>query len=147
MHQDRPQNPGAMPRPGPLATPEAHADDPGAGQDILAAITARLRQAAMTITNRRIGYSTGVHPQTARRYLTGDRPSIEFIIAFCGAFDVSADWLLTGRGCMRWPAMRSWAWQTCTMSELCRLLGDAMDSADGRVSALEGAPRKDAVTA
>lgn len=135
MHQDRPQDP--TPQPSPHATPEPHAADPGAGQDVLAAITARLRQAAMTITNRRIGYSTGVHPQTARRYLTGDRPSIEFIIAFCGAFDVSADWLLTGRGCERWSGMRAWAWRTCTMGELCAAFGASLEDANERARALD----------
>lgn len=100
-------------------------------------LAARLRDAARPHTYRRIGLATGVHPHTARRYLDGDRPSVEFLAAFCRQFDVSADWLLTGRGQRNWSGMRSWARQTCTSGDLCRLLGDVLDSAEARAEALE----------
>jgi hypothetical protein len=67
----------------------------------------------------------------------GDRPSIEFLTAFCERFDVSADWLLTGRGPQRWTKMQPWAAQTCTMGDLCRLVGEALDAAEARAGAIE----------
>lgn len=43
---------------------------------------------------------TRTHPETTRRYLRGQSPSVEFVIAFSEALNVNPTWLLTGRGAM-----------------------------------------------
>ena len=37
-------------------------------------------------------------PENARRYMQGMAVSLNFVRSFCRAFNVSADWLLEGRG-------------------------------------------------
>jgi hypothetical protein len=38
-------------------------------------------------------------PETVRRQVQGiSRPTVEFITTLCLAYDISADWLLCGRG-------------------------------------------------
>jgi hypothetical protein len=52
------------------------------------------------MTFREIGQLTNTHPENARRYMQGMAVSLGFIRNFCKAFNVSADWLLEGRGQM-----------------------------------------------
>lgn len=63
-------------------------------------LAARLRAAAGPITFREVGAKTDTHPENARRYLQGGSVSVNFLRNFCRAFNVSADWLLEGKGQM-----------------------------------------------
>jgi transcriptional regulator with XRE-family HTH domain len=61
----------------------------------------RLRLAASGRSNRLLSELTGVPTETVRRYMRGQTPSAEFLARFCTALDLTADWLLLGRGEMR----------------------------------------------
>lgn len=41
---------------------------------------------------------TGMSKETIRRQLRDGRPGLDLIAALCGALDLSADWILCGRG-------------------------------------------------
>jgi transcriptional regulator with XRE-family HTH domain len=45
-----------------------------------------------------VSRATGFNDETVRRYLSGGRVSVDFIIALAERYGVSADWLLLGRG-------------------------------------------------
>lgn len=38
------------------------------------------------------------HPETVRRYMRGQYPSLAFILRLCKAMDISPHWLFTGEG-------------------------------------------------
>jgi transcriptional regulator with XRE-family HTH domain len=61
----------------------------------------RLVEAIGHLAIRHVGDKTGVNPEHVNRYLRGHPPTAEFVAAVCAAFDISADWLLMGRGPMR----------------------------------------------
>lgn len=46
---------------------------------------------------------THTHPETTRRYLRGQMPSVEFIAAFADGVGVNLEWLIAGRGLMNRP--------------------------------------------
>ncbi|MBX3356959.1 MAG: helix-turn-helix transcriptional regulator [Phycisphaeraceae bacterium] len=52
-------------------------------------------------SRREIARATGVSTETLRRYLRGDSPSCEFVMALCEEFGVSAHWLMFGSGPLR----------------------------------------------
>src|SRR3982751_5841133 len=61
----------------------------------------RLSAAIGHLAVRHIGDKPGINPEHVNRYLRGHPPSAEFVAAICQSFDISADWLLMGRGPMR----------------------------------------------
>ena len=61
-------------------------------------LTARLRHVCAGRSYRQLGALTGTSCESARRYLAGHRPTAEFVAALCERLDLSADWLLLGRG-------------------------------------------------
>ena len=61
----------------------------------------RIAIAAPGLSFNAIERRTGINHETVRRHLRNGSPSIRFVIAFCKAFDVSADWLIRGLGPMR----------------------------------------------
>lgn len=50
---------------------------------------------------RELGTLTGTNPETVRRYMRGQAPSVEFVAALCEATGTSAHWLVTGEGAIR----------------------------------------------
>jgi hypothetical protein len=64
-------------------------------------LAGRLRSVTGPMTFREIGKLTLTHPENARRYMQGMAVSLGFFKNFCRAFNVSADWLLEGRGSMQ----------------------------------------------
>ncbi len=66
----------------------------------LADISRKIQQYLGDRTAREIAERTGVHPETVRRYLAGMAPSLEFVVAVCREFKLSADWLLLDEGTM-----------------------------------------------
>lgn len=62
------------------------------------ALSDRIIEIIHPCTNSQIGRLIGVSDETIRRIRHGDQPSIRVILGLCHAFDVSADWLLLGRG-------------------------------------------------
>ena len=61
----------------------------------------RLRSTAGRMSFRQIGSMTETHPETVRRYMQGQAPSVAFVVRFADAFGVRIEWLLAGRGPMR----------------------------------------------
>ncbi len=71
---------------------------------VLGGIVDRMNDTADGLTNAAVADRTGFNQETVRRYLISGPPGAEFLRAFCKAFNVSADWLLLGRG--KGPAKR-----------------------------------------
>lgn len=60
----------------------------------------RLRQAIGDLQPRQVADITGLNPETIRRVIAGGAPTTEFVQTVCATMDISADWLLLGRGPM-----------------------------------------------
>lgn len=58
----------------------------------------RLRMVCAGVRAADLARITGTHPESVRRYLSGDTPSLAFLAALCAGSALSADWLLCGRG-------------------------------------------------
>lgn len=69
-----------------------------------ATLHARLRLICALGNTSSIARATGIHPESVRRYVAGDAPSLRFVSNLIEALSLSADWLLCGRGqTMLWP--------------------------------------------
>lgn len=80
-----------MPNPRPVrrhAAAEALAED----------LNKRIVEIIKPCTNAQIGRLIGVSDETIRRIRHGDIPSIRVIVGLCHALEISADWMLMGRG-------------------------------------------------
>ncbi len=86
----------------------------------------RLRMTAGKVSFRQIGSMTGTHPETVRRYMQGQAPSVAFVIRFAEAFEVGLEWLLTGRGLMRPGAGQGPALQSVGLDTLLKAVGDRL---------------------
>lgn len=89
------------------------------------------------VTYRALGDATGQHPETVRRYLQGQSPSVEFLAALCARYDVSAQWLLTGQGAMKQSAARAHALKEANPAELLSAVAAALERLTLRVDRLE----------
>ncbi|MEM7623684.1 MAG: hypothetical protein AAF235_10840 [Planctomycetota bacterium] len=65
------------------------------------ALHERLATAVGERSYREIGDLTATHPETVRRYMQGQAPSVEFVAALATALRLSGNWLLAGAGPMR----------------------------------------------
>jgi transcriptional regulator with XRE-family HTH domain len=66
---------------------------------LAAAVSRRLTGALEGRPVAEVAKAAGCSPATARRYLSGAGvPTVDFVIAVCAAYDLSAQWLLTGKG-------------------------------------------------
>jgi transcriptional regulator with XRE-family HTH domain len=83
----------------------------------------RVEQVRGDRTVQQISRETGVSSETVRRYLTGKRPSADFLVALCSSQDISALWLLTGEGPMRQSQVTNYYLSTVGEVELCSELG------------------------
>ena len=62
------------------------------------AVVGRLNEAAGSITLDEIARVTGANHETVRRYMHHGRIPAQFAYQFCLAFDVTPEWLLSGKG-------------------------------------------------
>ena len=97
----------------------------------------RLLQAAGDRTYRALGDLTGQHPETVRRYMQGQAPSVEFLAALCTGLGLSADWLLTGRGPAKVADARQHAIKEATPADLLLAIANTLDAMGGRLDRLE----------
>lgn len=97
----------------------------------------RMRQIAGQRSYRVLADLTGHHVETVRRYMLGQGPSIEFVSALCKAFDVSADWMLTGRGAMHAKEARNHTLRTSSPGELLAAVAGALERLTDRVDRIE----------
>ncbi|MEQ9616470.1 MAG: hypothetical protein RLN60_00375 [Phycisphaerales bacterium] len=86
---------------------------------------------------RIIGEKTQHNSETARRYMKGQSPSVDFIAAFCLAYDVNESWLLTGRGPTRASDVRRHQLSQANPSELLSALAEALVRLTERVDRIE----------
>lgn len=97
----------------------------------------RLRTAIGKQTYKRVGDLTGTHPETVRRYLQGQSPSVEFLTSLCRATGINPTWLLAGQGPMRLSEVRRHALQDADASELLAAMADTIAALTARIERLE----------
>ncbi|GAB4516821.1 MAG: hypothetical protein Tsb0013_21240 [Phycisphaerales bacterium] len=84
-----------------------------------------------------IAAKTRTTPATARRYLLGHAPSVEFLQALCDAHHVNAHWLLTGQGPMYSRDLKHHALRHANPTELMSAIARALESLTDRLDRLE----------
>ena len=97
----------------------------------------RLLAATGDRTYRRMGELTGTHPETVRRYLQGQSPSVEFISSLCSALAINGQWLLTGEGPMRAADAKHHALRHADPGELLTAIAGTLDTLGERLDRLE----------
>jgi len=100
-------------------------------------LTDRLRLVVGQRSNRRVAELTGTHPETVRRYLQGQSPSVEFIARLGGVLGINADWILTGVGPMRKAENRESALRASDPSDLLWHVAQTIERLEDRVERLE----------
>ena len=84
-----------------------------------------------------IADKTGTTAATARRYLLGQSPSVEFLQSLCDAHHVNAHWLLTGQGAMYSRDAKTHALRHANPTELMAAIARALESLTERLDRLE----------
>ena len=97
----------------------------------------RMNSAAGSRTYRKLAELTRTHPETVRRYMQGQAPSVEFLMSMCTALGISGEWMLTGNGPMLLSEARSYALKHADPTELLSAVADTIESLDNRVARLE----------
>lgn len=97
----------------------------------------RLKAVAGGRTYKALADMTGQSPETVRRYMNGQAPSVEFLTALCNACGVNGAWMLTGRGPMRNEQVRRAALKEATAAELLSAMARTIELLTGRVERLE----------
>ncbi len=98
----------------------------------------RLASATGRRSYRELGDMTGVHPETVRRYMQGQSPSVEFLTALCAALGLSGTWLLTGEGPMHAADAKRAALGEAEAPELFTAMAGTLGELIDRVGRLEG---------
>ncbi len=90
------------PRPSPRVVHWSAGGEPWSGheRDCDIALARAHPRGRRSTDHPRVAELTRHHPETVRRYLSGQSPSVEFVAALCVALRVNAQWMLTGRGPM-----------------------------------------------
>ncbi len=73
-------------------------------------VSRRLNLAVSGLSIAAVSRATRYHPETVRRYLRGQQPSVEFVGRFAQHFGISLEWLILGVGVMK-PLARQEAGQ------------------------------------
>jgi transcriptional regulator with XRE-family HTH domain len=97
----------------------------------------RMKAIAGTRTFRHLSELTGTHPETVRRYMSGQPPSSEYLAALCHALNINGDWMLTGRGPMKVGEIESHALRSASAPDLLSALASAVERLIDRVEVLE----------
>lgn len=86
---------------------------------------------------RRLAELTNHNPETVRRYMHGQPPSVEFLASLCASLGVCADWLLTGRGPMRQDQIKAQALERAEPGELLSAVANTLEKVCERVDRIE----------
>ncbi len=97
----------------------------------------RMNSAAGDFSYRELGRLTDTHPETVRRYMQGQAPSVTFLTNLCEALEVSVEWLLTGRGQMQRSEDRPLTQSQDDQSSLLTMLINSLTDLCDRVDQLE----------
>lgn len=101
------------------------------------ALHQRLAAVAGERTYRQLAELTRTHPETVRRYMQGQAPSVDFLAGLSGALGISGTWLLTGEGPMRTRDIRGEALRQADAGELLTAMSDSIATLIDRVDRLE----------
>ncbi len=97
----------------------------------------RIVDAVGRTTYKNLAELTQTNPESVRRYMTGQAPSVEFLSGLCRSMGVSGHWLLTGRGPMRESEMTQEALRQAKASDLLGAMADTIQRLVERVESLE----------
>lgn len=86
---------------------------------------------------REVAELTRHHPETVRRYLSGQSPSVEFVAALCVALRLNAQWVLTGRGPMLSDDIRTEALRGADTGELLGAFAATVEAVQSRLERVE----------
>ncbi len=86
---------------------------------------------------REVADLTQTHPETVRRYVQGQAPSVEFLTALCQKMKINSSWLLTGQGPMHEVDVRNFALREANPSELLAAVAQSLELLTDRVIRLE----------
>jgi hypothetical protein len=86
---------------------------------------------------REVAELTETHPETVRRYVQGQAPSVEFLTALCQKMKINSTWLLTGHGPMHEVDVRSFALREANPGELLAAVAHTLEILTDRVIRLE----------
>jgi transcriptional regulator with XRE-family HTH domain len=86
---------------------------------------------------REVAELTQTHPETVRRYVQGQSPSVEFLTALCQKMKINSTWLLTGQGPMHEVDVRNFALREANPSELLAAVAHSLELLTDRVIRLE----------
>ncbi|HLP85791.1 MAG TPA: hypothetical protein VK157_15680 [Phycisphaerales bacterium] len=86
---------------------------------------------------REVAELTQTHPETVRRYVQGQSPSVEFLTALCQRMKINSTWLLTGYGPMHEVDVRNFALREANPSELLAAVAHSLELLTERVIRLE----------
>lgn len=103
----------------------------------LSSLHERMHSVAGGLTYRALGETTGMHPETVRRYMQGQSPSAEFLEALCRSFDLNAQWLIMGRGPTKRSEARAHILRESNPSELLAAIAQALEKLAQRLDRLE----------
>ena len=101
------------------------------------ALHERMKAIVGKTTFRALGQATNHNPETVRRYMSGQAPSVEFLSALVGAYSVNADWLLTGRGPRDRSEVRTEALAQADPNELMSAIACRMEDMCDRIDRIE----------
>lgn len=90
-------------------------------------VTNRLRQLLEPLNISEVARQTGFSRNTVHRYKKGHPASIYFLVRFCEAREISAEWLLLGRGAVRRADVRKAHLDSASSAELCAALARRID--------------------
>lgn len=101
------------------------------------ALHERLKTVVGKTTYRALGQATNHNPETVRRYMSGQAPSVEFLASMISAYSVNADWLMTGRGPKDRSEVRTAALSQADPNELMAAIASRMEDMCDRVDRIE----------
>lgn len=101
------------------------------------ALHERLQLVIGTRSYRALADLTACNPETVRRYMQGQAPSVEFLAALCSALEINGEWLLCGRGPMRVRDVRAHALKDASGTELLGALATGVEGIAERLERLE----------
>jgi transcriptional regulator with XRE-family HTH domain len=97
----------------------------------------RLHEVFNGCSYRAIGEQTQTSPETVRRYMQGQAPSVEFLAQVCHVAGVNGQWMLTGRGPKKAEHIRAHALDEANASELLTAMARTLERLIDRVDRLE----------
>ncbi|MEN0020083.1 MAG: helix-turn-helix transcriptional regulator [Planctomycetota bacterium] len=101
------------------------------------ALHERLATVAGNQSFREIARQTGLNAETVRRYMQGQAPSAEFLVALCKTLGINAEWLLLGKGPMRADDIHEEALKAASAGDLLIAMSGNIEGLVGRVGRIE----------